>query len=209
MMLSRTAGAKLQLVQDFPCEIFFPALCALTTALPEPDSLSNSSRAAFALASWLAFLLCGCVTSPTAPSFQNAPAPRVRLDVAILYIIRDSAVPYAYPGYVDIDGIKTVNLAQRGFTWLYLPPGEHAFSHYWPALAAMPKVDFKRTVVAGRTYVFEMKGKVAGRTISTELQVVDLKEAENHMALCCRYTAPVVSSDAPLLDEFKNILPGR
>ena len=166
--------------------------------------MSYASRILF----FLGFVLSGCVTSTSAPRFQNAPAPRSRLDVAVLYVIRDSAVPYAYPGYVDIDGIKTVSLAQQGFTWLYLRPGDHSFSHYWPGLAGMPKVSFNHNFLPGRTYVFEMKGKIAKGIKSTEIQLVDLHDAEKHMASCCRYTAPVATPGGSALDDFKNILPG-
>lgn len=169
----------------------------------EINALSYASRTFF----FLGCVLSGCVTSTSAPNFQNAPAPRSRLDVAVLYVIRDSAVPYAYPGYVDIDGTKTVSLAQQGFTWLYLKPGDHTFSHYWPSLAGMPKVNFNHSFLAGRTYVFEMKGKNVGRTLSTEIQTVDLNDAKMHMASCCRYTAPVAPSAESTLDDFKNILP--
>jgi len=138
----------------------------------------------------LAVAASGCVTSSNAPTYAQAPSPAVRNDVGVLYVVRENAVPYAFPGNVDVDGKRAAHLAQKGYTWFYVKPGTRTFKHYWPALAGMPKVEFKRDVAAGKTYVFEMTGQVVGLSISTAIDMLPLVEAENKMRACCRYVEP-------------------
>lgn len=117
--------------------------------------------------------------------------PKQRQDVSVLYVIRESAVPYAFTGYIDIDGQPAVQLQQQGFTWVYLKPGSRQLKHYWPLLAGMPKVEFSRDFVAGQTYVLEMRGRLEGDYISTEVHQVQFADAQQRMESCCRFTPPI------------------
>ena len=66
---------------------------------------------------FLAISITACVTSSKAPTFANAPAPSQRSDMAILYVVRENAVPYAFPGDVDVEGQHAAHLAQKSYTW--------------------------------------------------------------------------------------------
>jgi len=155
----------------------------------------------FVLALLVPLVLAGCATSATAPSFSQAPVPKPREDAAVLYVIRENAVPYLFTGYLDIDGSRAIELQQQGFTWIYVKPGARKLKHHWPGLAGMPAVDFERNFAAGQTYVLEMKGRVTNRrdplhpfSISTEVHPVAVAEAQQRMTACCRFTPPASSA---------------
>ena len=153
----------------------------------------------------LAALLCavavlvGCATSEDAPAFSRAPVPQPTADRAILYMYRVHALPLAWSAFLQIDGQEAASLANQGFTWVYLRPGKHKFQFGWPFLAGMPRVNFERTLEAGRVYAFEMRGDIRGAASSTmeltsAIAPIDFDEARRVMAGCCRYVAPRQSS---------------
>lgn len=102
-------------------------------------------------------VLLGCATTSDAPSYATAPVPEPNPDRAILYIYRVSAAPLALSAYLDIDDRRAVSLANQGFTWVYLAPGDHRFAFGWPVFSGTPTVRFVRNMEAGKTYAFEMK----------------------------------------------------
>jgi hypothetical protein len=135
--------------------------------------------------------LSGCVTSAEAPSFASAPVPEARSDVAVLYVFRGYAQPTALASHLDIDDKPAASLLNQGFTWLYLKPGTHKFKHYWNLLSGMPTVEFSKALEGGQTYVFQMRGEVliarADSLSTTAILEMELEEAKEHMASCCRY----------------------
>lgn len=142
----------------------------------------------------LVVTVSGCATSSDAPKYEDAPVPKLVPDRAVLYIYRQHAEPTAWPAYLEIDDKEAASLAQKGFTWVYVKPGKHNFKYAWPLLAGMPAVKFEMSFEAGKTYAFEMRGRVSlsGQTMTsrTEIQPTRAENAMASMAGCCRYVAP-------------------
>jgi len=135
-------------------------------------------------------LLSGCATSEKALSYAEAPVPIKSTKNAVLYIYRKYAQPTAFSAYLEIDGKEAVSLSQEGFTWVYIKPGNHKFKHGWPLFAAMPSVDFEREFKPGKTYAFEISGRVSGMTAETAIKPTNIEYAKQKMASCCRYVQP-------------------
>jgi len=153
----------------------------------------KSVLAAF-LSAFLIVTIGGCATSGDAPRYEDAPVPKMAPNQAVLYIYRQHAEPTAWPAYLEIDDKEAASLAQKGFTWVYVKPGKHNFKYAWPVLAGMPAVKFEMNFESGKTYAFEMRGKVSlsGRTFTSTnaIQPTRAEEAIANMAGCCRYVAP-------------------
>jgi len=152
------------------------------------------SSVAAVLMSLLVVAIGGCATSSDAPRYEDAPAPKAAPDQAVLYIYRRHAEPTAWSAYLEVDGKEAASLAQKGFTWVYVKPGKHNFKYAWPVLAGMPAVKFEMDFEAGKTYAFEMHGRVSlsGRTFTStnKIQPTRADVAIANMAGCCRYVAP-------------------
>lgn len=67
-----------------------------------------------------AMMLSGCVVSPTAPAYADAPKPELTGGNAVLYVYREHAEPTAFKAFITDGDRKIVSLPQKAFSWVYL-----------------------------------------------------------------------------------------
>ena len=154
-----------------------------------------------------ATILAGCAAPSTAPKFSEAPSAAVREDMAVLYIYREYAEPTAWSPTIYIDGKEVVSLPQQGFSWVYLPAGQHILSSKWSFLAGVRPIEFAADYKNGTRYFFEIIGtsRMTGSSpgypgvtmhFKTTAQVRSSQEYEavQQLQRCCRFIKPSVDT---------------
>ena len=79
-------------------------------------------------------LLTGCaLTAPRGEFFSEATSPKSKGDEALVYFYRVGNFYASKHGMVNIyaNDAKVFEVADRGYTWFYLEPGEYAFKAQW------------------------------------------------------------------------------
>jgi hypothetical protein len=148
----------------------------------------TSSILALVLASFLA----GCVAH--GPAFSDAkPAPPAP-GFALVYVFREHAEPTAFGATVFFDESRVATLNQKGFTWAYLAPGEHRIRTRWPLLATQRSTSVTLNVVAGETYVLDLRAimRVEGPDLvfGSGMGRLDPQSGVARISRCCRFQRP-------------------
>lgn len=112
-----------------------------------------------------ALLISGC--SASGPPFS--PAPPGESSKAILYVYRPKAFAQSAASFdTFVDGIKIVELKNEGYTWIYVPAGEHKV--LMQLGMGGPKIATKFTAEAGKNHYVKV-----GSTWSTAVIVTSTK----------------------------------
>jgi hypothetical protein len=98
--------------------------------------------------------LTGCVSSTYVTRRDPDPAD------AKVYLIRQSAQPYAWNLYVFLDRQKVASISNHSYVTFAFPAGEHALHAEWPRMAGNVRVDGTMTLKPGATYYFVITGSV-------------------------------------------------
>ena len=105
----------------------------------------------------LLVLLQACATTlHEGPKFSEARAPAA--GEALVYVYRGHAPPLYFSPAISFDSVKVVDLANKGYTYVYVKPGEYTIRSEWPALAVAPSLNGKFAFAAGQTYFLRLGG---------------------------------------------------
>ena len=99
----------------------------------------------------LLLVLAGCQnTLYKGPAFAEAAPPGH--DQALVYLFRVGSTPLYVNAPLYLDGIKVLDMPNRGYTTLYLGSGQHTISIKWDFLAGQQDVEKTFTFEAGKTH---------------------------------------------------------
>src|SRR3569623_1601995 len=102
--------------------------------------------------------LSGCATVAQGPSYSQARALKTISGYATVYVLRDYAEPTAWGAKIHIDGTPVATLNQKGFTWVYVKPGNKDIKAVWPGASSLKDSAISVETVAGKTYYIELTG---------------------------------------------------
>ena len=135
--------------------------------------------------------------------YAESKATQEKPGYATLYVFRDYAEPTALGSSIHIDGKHVVTLNQRGYTWVYLKPGNRNLQAVWAPLSGQKDATLLLDVVAGMTYYVDVTGtvKYVGMYGLANYYVTDSRmngisadAAEPKLEQCCKYQKPAVST---------------
>jgi hypothetical protein len=123
----------------------------------------------------LLVLLAGCsTTSPTlheGPRFTEAAPPPA--GEALVYVYRGYAPPFLFSPAISVDGTKIVDLPNRGYTHVYVKPGEYTIKSQWPLISTAPSREGKFSFAAGETYFVRLGGTMdSSGTLTQQMYTV-------------------------------------
>lgn len=111
------------------------------------------------LAILLMMFLSGCSTTLLKGSkFKQVGAPDT--EHALVYIYRPNSTPYLLSPDVFLNGKKTTELGNQGYTYRYLKPGEYDIKVAWSFMSGRQDLEGKIKVEAGKTYYIRSHGHV-------------------------------------------------
>ena len=109
--------------------------------------------------------LSGCSTTLLeGPKFKPANPPPA--GKALVYIYRLNSTPYLLSPDLLINGKKILELANRGYSYVYLKPGDHEIKANWSFASGRKDLQGKIKVEAGKTYFIRTHGHVYYDTIT-------------------------------------------
>jgi hypothetical protein len=79
--------------------------------------------------------------------------------LAKLTIYREHAEPTAYPATIKIDNQDVVSLKQKGFTTVYVKPGQRTILADWPAFSGQPNQTFILDAKSNYEYYVTLVGR--------------------------------------------------
>jgi hypothetical protein len=120
----------------------------------------------------LALLQACATTRHEGPLFTEAPAPAA--GEALVYVYRGHAPPYYFSPAISFDAVKVVDLANKGYTHVYVKPGEYTIRSEWPAIAAAPKLAAQFAFAGGQTYFLRLGG---GMEFGSKFQVTTTRSS--------------------------------
>lgn len=153
------------------------------------------------LASLLALLVTACASVPAnAPAYTRAPTPPAGLSNVYLY--RIGAYPTLRAPMVRVNDITVISPAERAYTVIQVPPGQHDLVIDWAWDTGWPDITTPFTVEPGVPLYLKISGDFermgGGDYLATSLvMAVPMAEAEREMLLCCRYVRPLRGGERP------------
>ena len=110
------------------------------------------------------FFLTGCTTTLSGPTFKQAVPPSS--EKALVYFYRPDSTPYLLSPDLFVNNKKILDLGNKGYSYLYLEPGEHEIKVAWSFMSGRPDLQGKVKIEAGKTYFIRSHGHVYYDTIT-------------------------------------------
>ena len=131
----------------------------------------------------LLVLLLGCATTlHEGPKFAETAAPSG--DEALVYIYRNFVPPIYQSPAIYFNSTKIVDLANKGYTNVYVRPGEYLIRSEWSDVSGAPNVQGKAGFAAGQTYFIRLGGDMNPGTVRSTLQSVPTSLGTSEIAEC-------------------------
>lgn len=143
--------------------------------------------------------LSGCATT-MGPAYSISKAKQNKDGYAILYVYREYAEPTAWGATIVLDGKEVTTLAQGGYTWVYITPGNKIITAEWPGLSGQRDSSISLLIEPDKEYYLELIGSsslggIYGGTMifqmGSGLILMDPEAAKNKLINCCNLQEPI------------------
>lgn len=155
----------------------------------------------------VAVFVLGCVV-PRLPPLTKVPewvpAEPPAPPEALVYFYRPCSPPWLFSAELYLNETKVCDLKNRGYTYVYLPPGEYAVRTKWPGGPGASNVQGKFGVRAGQTQFIRVdnenwvllnvvKWRSTLTSVGEKVATFEIKECNYIEPTVKRYPAPTAA----------------